>query len=282
MAGVVERVQLGPVGATRLDAAEPAHPVPALLVHGMWATCVKWEGWQAELARLGFTSYAIDLPGHAPDSPLPPGVHVGDATFAMSVDAIRAAARALGAPVLIAHSLGGLMALKAAEQLELAALVVLAPAAPRGVPFVGSPGLLASQLRFLPQVVAGRAFMPDRRTGDRLLYNRMSSADADRLHARLVPDSGRIGREVLTGIRVDAELIGAPMLVLVGAHDRLAPPSMVGRIARRIGAQLRVYPDHAHEMLSEPGFEPTVRETAEWVERRLSELPSLRPAPASA
>lgn len=277
-----ERVRLGALGAVYRPGRAPAEPVPMLLVHGMWGGSFQWERWQPLLAERGFDTYAIDRPGHHPDTPLPSGVPLGRVSIDHSVAAVRDAARALGRPVLIGHSLGGLIALKAAERAELAAVVALAPGAPHGVPMVGGPALMASMARYVPAMARRRAFRPTRATFERLVFNRLSAGEADREYAGMIDDSGLIGREVAFGaIRLDGDLIGAPILCVSGAQDRLAPRAMVARVAAKVGAQHRVYPDQGHLLMREPGHELVAAEVAGWVEQRLAELPSLRPVPSA-
>ena len=56
------------------------------------------------------------------------------------------------------------------------------------------------------------------------------------------------------------------MLVVAGREDRITPAKMVRKIARKYGAELRVYDGHAHMVLLEPGWEVIAREVATWLD----------------
>jgi pimeloyl-ACP methyl ester carboxylesterase len=86
---------------------------PVLLVHGAGASSAIWMMAMARLARAARV-VAIDLPGHGP-SPLPEGGRA-----ALSLEAYRdavgmlAGTLCLGPSVLVGHSMGALVAIKAA------------------------------------------------------------------------------------------------------------------------------------------------------------------------
>ncbi|GAA5038453.1 pimeloyl-ACP methyl ester carboxylesterase [Thermocatellispora tengchongensis] len=105
-----------------------------LLVHGAWHGSAHWAKVSAELAALGHRPLALDLPGHGlsarfPTSYFAPGQEgfaaepspVKDVTLDVAAGAVVAALRALrsrpspGPVALVAHSIGGAVATRAAE-----------------------------------------------------------------------------------------------------------------------------------------------------------------------
>lgn len=107
------------------DAASPA----VLLVHGWGASMYMWRDWFAPLAAAGRRVVAVDLPGHGlSDKPTDPGRY----TLASLVAVVRevTAQRALGAPEIVAQSMGGTIALAAAVRREapVGRLVLVNPA----------------------------------------------------------------------------------------------------------------------------------------------------------
>jgi pimeloyl-ACP methyl ester carboxylesterase len=100
---------------------------PVILVHGAANSARVWTFWQAELARRGWSSHAIDLRGHGTGAP----TELGTTRMADYADDVVALARALRQPpILIGWSMGGLVALMAAAACRARACVGLAPSAP--------------------------------------------------------------------------------------------------------------------------------------------------------
>ena len=100
---------------------------PVILVHGAANSARVWAFWQAELARRGWSSHAIDLRGHGASAP----AELGTTRMADYADDVVALARALReTPVLLGWSMGGLVALMAAAACRARACVGLAPSAP--------------------------------------------------------------------------------------------------------------------------------------------------------
>jgi pimeloyl-ACP methyl ester carboxylesterase len=98
---------------------------PVVLVHGWCGDRTYLEPQQAHLSR-NRTVVAFDLRGHGQSDPAPDGRY-GIEDFADDVVAV-VAERALGAPVVVGHSMGGLVALECAARGVASAAILLAPA----------------------------------------------------------------------------------------------------------------------------------------------------------
>lgn len=102
------------------------HP-PLILVHGAANSAQVWPFWQDELARRGWSSYALDLRGHGRSEPL----DLSETRMADYVDDVLTVAGELTkAPVLVGWSMGGLVALIAAGRCQARACIGLAPSTP--------------------------------------------------------------------------------------------------------------------------------------------------------
>jgi len=248
------------------DHSHSAPRPPLLLIHGTHAGAWMFERWLPWFEARGHRCVAIDLPGHA-GAPLPAGSTLGRIRFGAYVDRAQAAAAALDRPIVIGHSLGGLVAQALAERDAVRGAALVSPAPPRGIPVIGAR-MLAYQLRDLPAVLLGRALQPSWPTMRALVLNRVLPEEQRALFDRLGPESGTVSRQLaLTGVRVDARRVRCPMLVIAGDEDRYIPPGRSRRVARRYQVPLRVLPGRGHVMMQEPGWEEAASVIAEWVEQ---------------
>ncbi len=240
---------------------------PVLLVHGICVSTWCFEHFLKGFAAHGFPTYAVPLSGREGGRPGDLGkLTIGD--FADDVrDALVWIAHEHGQrPILLGHSMGGLIAQKVAAENEVAALVLISPAPPRGIPLI-NPRLWISQLRALPQILRGKAIVADMREMDSVALNHIPVDQRVALHPQFVPDSSRAARELSLGaIVVDENRIRCPVLCVTGADDRLVPPAVTGRVAARYHAAVWTYADHGHFIVMEPGVEKVIADLAQWLE----------------
>jgi pimeloyl-ACP methyl ester carboxylesterase len=150
------------------------------------------------------------------------------------------------------------------------AAVAISPAPPRGILGIRSLPLLKAAIRHLPEIVLRRPLMPTRREVAELEFNRIPVEGFDELYAELVPESGRqIFDQAVKGFSVDHKQVTTPLLVVAGEDDRLNPPAMIQRVARRYGADLFMYPNHAHMIMLEPGWERPAADIITWLSTTL-------------
>jgi pimeloyl-ACP methyl ester carboxylesterase len=257
---MVETSRIGNLTTLRV-ADQSAAARPVLFLHGYFADATVFEDWLPLFAARGFAPVAVNLRGRAGSRP---ETEIGGVSIDDYVEDAALVARALGRPLVVGHSMGGLLAqrLAALDLVEAAALI--APAPPRGIT-VMTWELAVRQLKYLPAILTSRPVRPSREDVRALVMNRMPPEQQDEVIDRLVPDSGRAGRELsLTGVPVDASRVRCPLLVICGADDKFIPAKTVARVARRYGAPLRVIPGRGHMIVLEPGWRELAGIIAEW------------------
>jgi pimeloyl-ACP methyl ester carboxylesterase len=160
-------------------------------------------------------------------------------------------------PVLVGHSLGGLMALRAVERHEVRALVLLMPAPPSGM--IG--GLLAGAFRrpvnTLQMLGAALSVTLGGRLGmgppDGLYSDRASAQDKARGAAYRTDESWLVLAALGVGSRKPIRPVGAPTLVVGGAQDGFTPPHVVRSLAKALDAEYAEF-DVAHAFNEEPTY----------------------------
>lgn len=216
---------------------------PALFcIHGLWATPATFSGLRPRLEALGHDVVAPALPFHDRDPLLPPIPEIGLLTVADYADFLVAEiARLPEPPVILGHSMGGMLAQIVAARVPHRGLILLATAATAATSAIGF-----GPVRTMAGVVTKwnwwtaptRIDYPAARWG---IYNGVPDAIARAEFAGLVWDSGRVIAEMtLPGLsktgatRVDYARLDRPALVIVGGDDRITIPAISRATARKL------------------------------------------------
>jgi pimeloyl-ACP methyl ester carboxylesterase len=214
---------------------------PLYLLHGELGGSWLWQRFLAYFAPRGWEGHALNLRGHywsetADFSELDFDSYVADARAGMT--------HLARPPVVIGHGLGGLLALKLAEQVPVAGLVLISPALP--APLLPPPPphvvrLLPRQYRRELLGWDGPAAAIQRQNPD------LTEADVMRVQHMMGVESGAARRQMLEGVAVDrAAVPSVPRLVIGGGLDRQFPATDSERLAEWLGADYQPFAAHSH------------------------------------
>jgi pimeloyl-ACP methyl ester carboxylesterase len=245
------------------------------LIHGMWGGAWCWNQYRQRFEAAGFHCVAPTLPGHDADPRAAPDPRLGQTGLRDYVEALATQIEALGEPpVLVGHSMGGLLAQMLAARGLARAVVLLAPAAPAGILALSPSVALAF---WSIQTTWGFWHKPVRQTfaeASHSLLHLLPEPERRPVYDRFVHESGRAVFEVgywmfdaTQAARVDASKVTCPMLVVAGAEDRVVPAWAVRQVARKYGAvsTYREFEHHAHWLLDEPGWQHVADEVLSWL-----------------
>jgi non-heme chloroperoxidase len=257
---VVERPQSPAAG---IATARP----PLLLVPGLFAGAWVFDRWQRLLADRGWTSYALDLRGHYGSRPVPDFGATPMADFV--ADALEAAAWLHGVhgekPMIVGHSMGGLLAQKVAEAGAVQAAVFLCAAPPRGISAL-TLRLLGKMVSRAGALAGGKPIMLTLEEDADLALNKVTPGERSAIHARMVPESGRAARDLALGaVQVDAQRVTCPVVCVSSAEDRFVVPSVGRKLARKYHAPWWLEPGHGHFLVQEPGWEVPAGDVERWL-----------------
>ena len=261
-----------------------------LLIHGVGCGGDVWDRMAASFREAGFEVRAPTLfpELRTVDTP-PPGLcdlRLQDYVDAMSVAAGDMEHQSGVKPIIIGHSMGGLIAQHLAAEGDASAAVCLTPAQPRGCTV-----LALSPLRTFSVVLKiGRKKLPVTpvKVGRKGLawgvLNGVAPARHDELYARMRYDSGRVYLDLLDPDPVDESRGEIPTLTIAAGKDRATIPRAVRKVGQKyarspVPGEFREYPDFAHMILDEPGTEQVTADILAWIEKV---LPAEEPAPARA
>ncbi len=252
-------------------------PQTIIMVHG--AFCGGWvfDSFRAPFGQAGLRVITPDLRGHGAQESTGDVAGVSMADFAADIAEMcrRRAAEDGAPPILLGHSMGGLVAQMTASRAPVASLVLLAPSAPWGV--FGSSLEEAVTAAALP-LVAPTPFSPvepDLRLLKAFSLDRLPSGEREAVARRTRPESARAILETLTWwldplmtTRTEALPAALDVLVISGAHDRVHSPATVRTVASRLHADYLEMDRMSHWLPGEPGWRNVADAVLKWLAGR--------------
>jgi pimeloyl-ACP methyl ester carboxylesterase len=248
---------------------------PVVMIHG--AFCGPWslQGLREKFEAAGYSVAAPALRFHGEKRP--PGAlgTTGLADYATDLEQEIGALKQ--APILVGHSMGGLLAQMLAARIEVRALILLAPSAPWGVPPTTLFEIGAAQAMHLQPGYWNQILEPSRDVALAHSLDKLPRHMRDEVFGRFVPESGRATFEIMNwgldfrqASAVDADAVTAPLLFLTGSEDRINPPSTVAKIAAlyKDRATAEVLDGMGHWLIGEPGWEKLAKRALGWLKEQ--------------
>ncbi|MCM2323820.1 MAG: alpha/beta hydrolase [Oligoflexia bacterium] len=248
---------------------------PLLFVHGSFCGGFVWEEYFLPyFAAQGFDCYAFDHGGrHGRASGNGLGTHGGSLKDYVShlKDAVAQVGRP---PLLVAHSLGGIIAQKYIEQHEVPGVVFLAPASPFGLAgsmlhmTVHSPVLLW-QLNVMQWL--GTRFVNPRLFARELFAAEPTQEQLDQFVPRTRAEPVQV---VLESIMPNLPAMGQrpfpSALVIGGDRDAFVPAYEFRRTATLYKAELQLLAGANHMLMLDSCWQDVAERAVKWIERTLA------------
>jgi pimeloyl-ACP methyl ester carboxylesterase len=250
---------------------------PVVMIHG--AFCGGWvfDAWRARFEAAGHRVLTPTLRLH--DCGQSPPRELATTSVLDYASDLEAVIDGLGeAPILVGHSMGGLLAQMLAERRSVRALVLLAPSAPWGVLPSTPFEVVSAQALYLAGDFWSKRLRPTHWIAAANALDLV--ADHEAVFARFVPESGQATFEIMhwaldlkRASQVDPRRVACPILCLSGARDRINPPATVRRIAQRYEGRAlhEELEGHSHWLIGEPGWEKIADRALAWLAEVLAE-----------
>ncbi len=245
-----------------------------VMVHGAFCGGWAFEDFRQPFEAAGHAVVCPDLRGHGAGDPHEATAGVSMADYA--ADIAELCRRFPEPPVLVGHSMGGLVAQMASRRAPLKALVLLSPSPPWGVAHgTLEEAATAFGVQLLGPFAAG-ALEPDRGLMRAYSLDRLAKPAREAAIAQLRPESARAVREALnwwldpfmtTGLGPGP--LSPPSLVISGERDVVHSPATGRAVAERIGGEFRQADGMSHWLIGEPGWEAVAQSALTWLDATL-------------
>lgn len=250
---------------------------PLFFIHGMWATPKVFDWLKQRYEARGHRVFTPALPFHDVDPAAPPEPLLATTGVRDYVDALLAAGREVGeVPIIVGHSMGGMLAQKVAAAQGARALALLAPA-----PTAQTSSLSINSLRTLTGVATTNKWWKSATKIDAErarwgIFNNVPPTDTAEALSELVWDSGRVLLQMSMpfadkqrSTEVDYDRLDMPALVMIGDEDRITPVATARRTARRLTGEVDYVelPGVGHWLFHHPVRERLAEELDRLIER---------------
>jgi pimeloyl-ACP methyl ester carboxylesterase len=257
-------------------------PRSIVFIHGMFMTPTCWDGWVTRFQQQGFHPVAPAWPLH--DAPAAeqrqrhPDGALGQLTLDQIVEHYAKLIAALDEkPIMIGHSMGGLIV-----QLLLARALGSAGVAIDSAPPKGVVSLKWSFLKSNWPVISpfAKKSQPYLLTPEEFRYAFAHTLSPDDLRAafdrEVVPESRIVGNAPTTAAaRIDFNAKRPPLLMIAGGADRIIPASLNWSNYKKYNGgsvtEFREFPDRTHYTLAQAGWEAVSDFAIDWLRKNAAQ-----------
>jgi pimeloyl-ACP methyl ester carboxylesterase len=257
----LEMISRAPAGA--------AKATPLLFIHGAYSAAWIWDQhFLPYFADLGYPAHAVSLRGHGKSEGRDGLLFARLRDYVADVE--QAIATLPSAPILIGHSLGGMIVQKLMHQRSLPAAVLMASAPPHGmIPSMfgmafTNPGLfreMALVQTFGPEIVNGL------NVRQALFCDDTPDEDVTRYMHRFQPESTLVVLDLM-GLDLPPSIptLDIPVLVIGAENDCFVFPGAVHATADTYQTRAEIFPGMAHAMMLDHNWRRVADHIAAWLE----------------
>lgn len=246
-----------------------------VFVHGLFVNNTSWKAWKAYFEAQGFTVHTPANPGHeGQPASLRSQIHP-QLTQTGFEDVVMNIARFIDTlpekPIVVGHSLAGLVVQKLIELDKAVAGISIDGAPPKNVlPPFSTVKIVWPVVNFFK---GNTPFMGSREWYHKAFFNNYSKAASNQLYDEIaVPESRKIARDTLlkSFANIDFKKPHKPLLFIGGEKDNIFPPALTRRIAGRYKdtnstTEVRIFEGRSHFICGEEGWQDVAAYVLDWI-----------------
>lgn len=248
------------------------------MIHGMWGGAWYWHNYKNFLERKGYKCVVTTLRHHDVAPEAGPHPDLGTTSLLDFADDLEAEIRQLDEkPIIMGHSMGGLLAQILASRGLAELLVLITPASPAGI-----VALTPSVVKSFKSVLTTWQFWkkPIRLSFDEAVYalfHMLPLEQQKHAYGQMGYESGRAAFEIgywpldtRKATKVPTAKVKCPILLIAAQEDRITPASVQRKTADKYKELVtyREFPNHAHWVVEEAGWEKIVGYVADWLDKK--------------
>lgn len=247
-----------------------------ILIHGNFVNEKTWADWKTHYEQKGYTVHAPANPGHdGVPSALRKTVHP-DLTKTGFIDIVNNISKLIDTldekPLVIGHSMAGMVVQKLVDQDKVAAGVSIDGAPPKNVfpPFQTLKTVLPAFgfFSFKPY------FMGSRKWYDYAFFNTISDAEKQKAFEDFaVPESYKVSRQLVLNSfsNINFSKPHVPLLFIGGGSDNIFPASLTKSIAGKYKpsagkVDVKIFEGKSHFICGESGWQTVADFILDWYE----------------
>lgn len=251
-----------------------------VMIHGMMFGGWYWENYKNFFEDRGFSCFVPTLPFHDMNPQESPAPELGTTSLLDYADYLESEIKKLGStPIIMGHSMGGLLTQILAGRGLAKAAVLITPASPGGI-----NALAPSTIISFADVILSWKFWerPFRFSFRKAVYSMLHKLPEDKqkdVYNRMVFESGYAAFQIgfwpldsMKAAQVDNQKVTCPVLVVSGKEDRITPARASKKVAKKYQpvSTYKEFENHAHFLLMEPGWEKVSEYVYNWLAGKLS------------
>ncbi|MGY6560801.1 MAG: alpha/beta hydrolase [Luteibaculaceae bacterium] len=269
------------IPTTQSDSENEANTIQSktiVFLHGLFQNSTSWEHWAPYFSDLGYTVYTPSFPYHEGEPKLL-RQHINpnlvNLEFKEVLDSMASFIEKLSEkPIVIGHSMGGLLAQKLVEAGMVEIGITLASANPRGIS-VSDWKFIRSNFRMVnPFRNRNKICTPPMKWFNYTFFNTLSDSMAREAHSNyFIPESRKIAKSsTQRGLEIDFSKPHVPLLFIAGEKDNDLPPRLIFKNynAYQDSSSVKAYyefPNKSHYIVGEPNWEDVANYVANWIEK---------------
>ena len=247
-----------------------------VFVHGMFQNPKSWNNWIKFFEEKGYTCIAPAWPFHEGDPGTlreNPPAGLGE----LSLDAVVTQIETVVAgqkdlPIVIGHSVGGLIVQLLSNKNLVAAGVCIDSVAPNAM-FAFDWGFMKNSTLIINPVKGDKPFEMDAETFHASFANTMTEEESNAAWNEFaIHDSRNVLRDCLGSAgKVDVELPHNPLLFIGGEKDQIIPPQLNERNAKAYTdetsiTEFKEFTNRGHFICGQPGWQEVAEYVYDWLQ----------------